>query len=106
MSNEQHTQFEPLTPEKAQQISAALARFKELGSTHIINPRNEAELTGLKNFFSTVMLEHGSELVGCWIAVRTEYEPLVQVVERIATRISAINRSRVKSQAAESNAAK
>jgi hypothetical protein len=100
-----NTEQTALTPEKAQSISAALQRYSELGSSRIIDPRNEAELTGLKNFFSNVLIEHGREFMGCWLAIRQEYEPLVQVIERIATRISAINRSRTSAQAAESNAA-
>ena len=84
----------PLTPERASEIGRALDRYKQIGSSTIINPRDEAELTGLKNFFSTAMVEHGSEFMGCWMAVRTEYEPLVQVIERIASRIGSISANR------------
>ena len=94
----------PLTPERASEIGRALDRYKQIGSSTIINPRDEAELTGLKNFFSTVMVEHGSEFMGCWMAIRTEYEPLVQVIERISSRIIGIRQNReaeVKAQATE-----
>jgi hypothetical protein len=92
----------PLSGEKAQQIISALQRFNELdGGSAIVNPRNEAELTGLKNFFSTVLVEHGFELMGNWIAVRDEYEPLVQVIERVANRVSSITANRRLQQQAQ-----
>ena len=90
--------MEPLTPERANEIGRALQRFAEIGNTKIINPRDEAELNGLKKFFSDVMVAHGSEFMGCWMAIRTEYEPLVQVIERISTRIRAIGAAKTQSQ--------
>jgi hypothetical protein len=84
----------PLTPEKVQQISAALSRFREIGSLIVIDPRSEAELTGLKNFFANVLLEHGSEFVGSWIAAKYEYEPLLTAVSHVAGRVSAAIASR------------
>jgi hypothetical protein len=99
------TEHQPLSGEKAQQIAAALARFREIGNNKIINPRDEAEITGLKNFFSQVIIEHGNELLGNWIVVRQEYEPLVQTVERIADRIVAIRTNRNNERAAATTAA-
>jgi hypothetical protein len=93
-------QFEPLTPQKATQISVALNRFREIGANKIINPRDEAELTGLRNFFSQVMIDHGSEFMGCFIAVRNEYEPLIQIIDHVTTRIQGIRQSRALQQAA------
>lgn len=95
----------PLTPEKASQIGVALQRYREIGASAIINPRNEAELTGLRNFFCQVMIDHGNEFMGCWMAVRSEYEPLVQVIERIAQRISSIGAARNAQRVAELQAA-
>lgn len=93
---------EPLSGQEAQQIVNSLQRFQELnGASAIINPRDEAELTGLKNFFAAAMVKHGFELMGNWIAVRDEYEPLVQVVERVASRIVSIRDNRAKQTAAQ-----
>lgn len=86
---------EPLHPGRAQQISVALARHRELtGGKLIVNPRDEAEIRGLEKFFQEVMVQHGSEFMGCWIAIRQEYEPMVQVAARFLERITAINARR------------
>lgn len=82
----------PLSPERAQEIGRCLQRYSEIGTSTIINPRDEAEKLGLEKFFTQVMVEHGSEFMGCWMAIRTEYEPLVQVLARIGQRITSVNR--------------
>ena len=88
-----------MSGEKAQAIIAALQRFNDLnGHSTIINPRDEAELTGLKNYFAAALAEHGFELMGNWIAVRDEYEPLVQVIERVGNRVMSIRANRLASQ--------
>lgn len=92
MNTEQPNQ-NVITPEKMQQVIFAFARLRELGSTVIIDPKNEAEVVGLKKFLGDFFLEHGNELVGCWVAVRQEYEPLVQTIERIANRVLTVRNS-------------
>ena len=89
MSNEQQQQQNVLTPEKVQQLIAAVARLKEIGGSTIIDPRNEAEQVGLKKF------------IGCWVAVRQEYEPLVQTLERIANRVFSVRQSNRQPQSNE-----
>lgn len=98
----------PLTEAKANEIVRALQRFGELKGSDslIINPRNEAEITGLKNFLASSMIEHGSEFMGCWVAVRSEYEPLIQVLERIGSRLTGIRNNRVQQQLAAQEAQK
>lgn len=99
MSNDQQPNV--ITPEKMQQVIIGLARLRELGSTIIIDPKNEAEVLGLKKFLGEFFLEHGNELVGCWIAVRQEYEPMIQTIERIANRIFTIRQQNRQSNEAE-----
>lgn len=89
----------PLSPERATQIGVSLTRWSEIGTGKIIDPRSEAEVAGLRNFFSSVMVEHGNELLACWLAVRSEYEPLIQVIERIGQRIAGIKAARAAEQA-------
>jgi len=101
MSNEQQQQQNVLTPEKVQQLIAAVARLKEIGGSTIIDPRNEAEQVGLKKFIGETMAEHVSEFIGCWVAVRQEYEPLVQTLERIANRVFSVRQSNRQPQSNE-----
>lgn len=92
MSNE--NQQPVLTDLKVQQLINSIARYRELSESKIINPHSEIEIAGLKNFFADLMLNHGSEFVGCWVAIRTEYEPMIQVAARAFERITAINAKR------------
>lgn len=85
----------PLAPELVQKIIEAQVRLRELGGHNtIIDPKSEAEVTGLKRFLGEVLTTHSSELIGCWVAVHQEYEPLIQTLERIFNRVSKINEQR------------
>jgi hypothetical protein len=66
-----------LSPEEMQRIIGAYARLKQLGDSKIINPRDEAERTGLQNFLTGALLTHCEELFGCWVAMHNEYTPLI-----------------------------
>ena len=82
---------ETLTPETVQRLIEAQARLRELGGeSTIINPRNEAEIVGLKKFIGETMSAYANEFIGCWVAVRQEYEPLIQTLERIGNRIFSV----------------
>jgi hypothetical protein len=86
---------EVMSPQKANEIMNAFARYKFLtdNKSALVTPdnsRNEAEITGLKGFLSNAFIEYGGELMGCWLAVRQEYEPLVQVVSSILHRADGI----------------
>jgi hypothetical protein len=87
-------QRETLSPEVVQKLIMARARLAELGGdSPIINPRNEAEIAGLKKFLAETLTAHSDELIGCWVAVRQEYEPLVQTIERIANRVFSVRKA-------------
>lgn len=91
MSNNNET----LTPELVQKVIEAQVRLRELGGHNtIIDPKSEAEILGLKKFLGDVFVQHGNEFIGCWVAIRQEYEPLIQTLERIFNRVGAINLAR------------
>lgn len=99
MSNDTQQPKQTLTNELVQKVIEAQVRLAQLGAdSKIINPRSEAEVTGLKNFLSDVFLAYGSEFVGCWVVVRQEYEPLIQTLERMANRIIS-NRQQIRQPA-------
>jgi hypothetical protein len=84
-----------LTAEIIQKAIEAQVRLHELGgNSTIINPKAEAEIIGLKKFLSEIYMEHGAELVGSWVIIHQEYQPLVTTLERIFNRVRNINAQR------------
>jgi len=85
----------PIAPEEMRKIIGAYARLQQLGSSTIINPRDEAEQKGLVQFLQNALLENAGELFGCWVAVRQEYEPLISgftaLMRRALTKIDQSN---------------
>lgn len=87
--------FVGLTNAKAMEIAGALARLKEIGSSAptILAPGavdNTAEAAELINYLANNLIEHGAELIGGFIALKTEYAPLVAVLAPIFQRVNAM----------------
>jgi len=78
--------------EKAQKIGGAIYRVSELRAKKIMESTDAAEVRGLEQFISTALTEHAQELLGCWIAVETEYEPLVGAFAALLRRSGEVNR--------------
>ena len=72
-----------------QEIIGAYARLQQIGSATIIEPKHEAEQRGLIQYLNKELLEYAGELFGCWVAVRQEYEPLINGVSALLNRASA-----------------
>lgn len=86
--------FTGLSNAKAMEIAGALARLKEIGSSAptILAPGavdNQAEAAELINYLATNLIEHGAELIGGFIALKTEYGPLVAALLPIFNRVTA-----------------
>lgn len=79
----------PLSIETATQIAGAIARLQEIGHSTIIDPKSEAEQKGLQQFLANTLPQHSNELIACWFAVKTEYEPLIQGVQGLLRRATA-----------------
>jgi hypothetical protein len=82
---------EQMPPQKAHEIMNAFARYNHLtaNSSAIItadSKRDEAEITGLRNFLHNTLLQYTGELMGCWLAVRQEWEPMCQSFAALLTR--------------------
>jgi len=82
-----------LTVQEASTIGGALQRYRELSEQGgiIVTADNEAEKRGLKDFLHEKLLVHADTLIGSFFVVKTEYEPGLQVLSRLAQRIDAIN---------------
>lgn len=96
-------QKEPaLTGTDIQNMGAAYARLMELRSQKVLTVNTETEVRGLVEYLSGALLAHANELLACWIAVRNEYEPVLNMLARIATRVSAIQSIKAAQRATQS----
>jgi hypothetical protein len=103
MSNENETQQQigHLTEQQVVQVIGAIRRLTEIRNTAIQTANTEAEFKGLSNFVAREVLNHADELIGCWMAVHNEYEPLIRSVGVLFSRVnSALNFSNPPAQSA------
>jgi hypothetical protein len=91
-ANKTQQQIGPLTEQQVVQVIGAIRRLTEIRNTAIQTANTEAEFKGLSNFVAREVLNHADELIGCWMAVHNEYEPLVRAAGVFFTRVnSALN---------------
>lgn len=84
-------QAAPLTPQQMTQISEAYTRFLELRQQTIVTPTTSAELKGLSEFLAQSLIDHAGEFIGCWFAIRNEYEPIIGLITRVSQRVIGLN---------------
>jgi len=93
----------PLTMEVGKQIIDAISRLNSLGGEDskivTLDKNAEAEKAGLREYLKNVLLEHAGHLVGCWFAVKNEYEPLCNVFANITNRAEGIRAQRLAAEA-------
>lgn len=94
---EQPAPTPPLTPQQIQNIGAAYARLIELKQQKVLTVNTETEVKGLLEFLSSELIAHADELIACWLVARTEYEPMLNIFARIASRVSGKIESRKQS---------
>lgn len=103
---QQQQQRVALTPAEAQRIIGAYARLKELTSSAVSNPKDDAEKAGLQNFLTGAFFTHAEEFFGCWVTLNQEYIPLITgftaLMNRALARIDA--QAKFRSQAAQASA--
>jgi hypothetical protein len=104
MSN-QNKNNGPLTADEAMKLGGAYQRFSELRGLVVQTPTSEAELKGLTEYLATTLIDHASEFIGCWFAVRNEYEPILGLLARIGERVSGIHAQNAAKHQAQSQAA-
>lgn len=83
----------PLSVNDIHNMQVAMHKIKKLRSQSVVTPNLESEITGLTQFIVKTFLQHADEFVGTWIVMNTEYEPLLQGVRRMFSRIEDINAS-------------
>lgn len=67
----------PLNLQSVKAIADAYKTYTEISAKKIRTPNDDSEQSGLLQFLQEQLVANASELLGCWIAVRTEYEPLI-----------------------------
>lgn len=77
-----------LTMQQIQSIGAAYARLLELKSQKVLTVNTETEVKGLLEFLSSELIAHADEFIACWLVARTEYEPMLNILARVAGRVS------------------
>lgn len=87
-------QTKPLSRQQIKQMSEAYGRLLDIREATIKSPTHEAEAKGLVEFLSTEFLSHAAEFIGVWVAIRDEYEPLVNLAVRLTERVVAIKQLR------------
>ena len=87
----QRKQIAALTAEEFEKIGGALQRINEIRDAAIKKPTDDAELAELIAFAGKGLIDHAPELLGCWITVRQEYQPLLHVAAGFLRRVDAIN---------------
>lgn len=92
--------------EKGKQIIDAINRLTQLSGTEgdskiiTLDKNAEAEKAGLREFLKNQLFEHAGFLMGCWFAVKNEYEPLCNTMASILNRAHAIQALRAKADSA------
>lgn len=83
-----------LTMSKINAIGGAYARLTELRAQSVLTPTLEAEVSGLIEFLSNEMLTHADEFIATWVVTHTEYQPILNLLATVSTRIGGIQQSR------------
>lgn len=88
----------PLTGQQIQNIGAAYARLMELKNQKVLTVNTETEVKGLLEFLSSELIAHADEFIACWLAVRTEYEVLLNTFGRMLTRVDGMRAAQAQRQ--------
>lgn len=106
----------PMTQQDFSNIAGALSRYHELrdiGPAILVTPTSKgeeanrlAEIGGLESFLSNELLNRAPELLGCWNAIKNEYEPIVRAFIPVFRRVAlAVTRQQEQVELAQAKAA-
>lgn len=80
-----------LTVPQANQLMLVQARIFELRAQKVTTPTSVKELSALEQEFETTVLAHSGELLGAFMLVKNEYEPLMRAEAIKQRRAAEIN---------------
>jgi len=97
----------PLDMEAGKQIIDAISRLAQLAGNGeadskiiTLDANANAEKAGLVEYIKNQLFEHAGHLMGCWFAVKNEYEPLCNSFASILNRAEGIRAQRKAADAA------
>lgn len=79
-----------LTPQVGNELLNAFQRYHFLCGQTIVTEIAEAEKRGLKNYLDKTFMEYGANLIGCWIVMKNEYEPLIESIASLLGRATGL----------------
>lgn len=80
-----------MTQEEAQELMTLVDKLWGItGGSKIIPADKADEVAALEKELAEKLLTHAPELVGCWVATREEYEPLLRSLAGVFRRIAAM----------------
>lgn len=94
-----------LTVPQANELMMIQARIFELRAQKIVNKQSQAELQALEQQFESTVLAHSGELLGSFMLVKNEYEPLMRAEAIKLRRANEINIQVAQMRAAQQVAA-
>lgn len=97
---EQPQMNKPLDRAIAEEMITALHAINKIKNDPDRKPEpNDADqLEDLEIFLRQIFLDHASEFLGAWIAIATEYEPLVTSFAALQRRAASINGLKMQQQ--------
>lgn len=88
----------PMTEQDFRIITGSLERYhnlRDIEAPSLVTPTSKAEETtrlaeieGLETFIATELLNRAPELLGCWQAIKNEYEPIVRAFIPVFRRVA------------------
>jgi hypothetical protein len=82
---------------EGRQLIDSVARLAQLSNSNngsSTDANSEAEKAGLREYIKNQLFEHAAYVLGCWFAVKSEYEPLCNAFASIANRAKSIQAQR------------
>jgi hypothetical protein len=80
-----------LTVQKANELMTIQAQIFELRAQKVVTKNTTEQLAALESEFETSVLAHSGELLGAFMLVKNEYEPLMRAEAIKLRRASEIN---------------
>ncbi len=77
----------PMTRDQGFALVQSFQRYADLSARKIKTAAEEAEERGLQAHLQKELFEHGSELLGAWIAIIREYQPLIGALSGLMSRV-------------------
>jgi hypothetical protein len=80
----------PMTRKQADEIMKVLRELDALNGKKIVEKDDDAKRATLTTFITQAMFANAPELMGTWVAMKAEYEPLILGFSGMMARVNNI----------------